>query len=211
MSEERERLCRVIVDIVLEHGHDGASEAAAARRAGLSEDAFYAQFESFDQAAVEIYRRNTAEFNGVVRSAYEGGEGWRDSLRAAAYGAARYIRDNPRWVRFGTVEMFRAGDMAQVERERQLHGLIDLIDAGRQELDDPESLDRTTAEATFGAIYESVVKEVSKGSAVGAVEAVPGLMYIAVRPYLGHAIAAEELTVPAPPEPAQAIAPGEVR
>jgi AcrR family transcriptional regulator len=130
MSEERERLSRAVVDIVLEHSHEGASEAEAARRGGLPEEAFYAYFESFDQAAVEIYRRNTTEFNGLVLGAYEGGNGWRNSLRAAAYAAARHIRDNPRWVRFGT----RAG-----------------------------------------------------------------MMYIAVRPYLGAEIAAEELTMPAPP------------
>jgi AcrR family transcriptional regulator len=199
MSDERERLSEAIVDVVIEHGHDGASVAEVARRVGLPEEAFYRHFESFDKAVLQIYRYRMDDFNSLLRDAYEREERWPDSLRAAGYVAARYIRDDPRIVRFSAIEMFHAGEMAQIERERPLQWMVDIIDAGRQEMDDPDELDRTTAEATFGAAYE-VVRQVIKSGNQSAEEALPGLMYMAVRPYLGHEVASKELTIPAPPE-----------
>ena len=74
-----------------------------------------------------------------------------------------------------------------------------MIDAGRRELDDPESMGRSAAEGVFGSIYEALVKEQQAGKGTeAAYEFVPELMYIAVRPYLGHDAAREELSIPAP-------------
>ena len=150
---------------------------------------------------LKTYQYCREEFNGLLFAAYEGERTWRDGLRAAAYAAAYYLRDHPDVVRFGTVEMFKAGLTAQSYRESHLQEMVDLIDAGRQELEDPESVGRGVAEATFGSIYEFIIKEVQsgRGTAHGE-EFVPDLMYLAVRPYLGHERAREELSIPPPEE-----------
>jgi len=146
------------------------------------------------------YWLHTDRFTAIVTAAFEEEDAWRDSLRAAAYAAARYLRDNPRIVDFGTVQLFQAGLLAQAQRESHLQLMVGMIDAGRQELDDPDSMTRSAAEAAFGSIYEAVVKRVQAGEGTGAAEAfVPELMYIAVRPYLGHEVAKEELEIPPPP------------
>jgi hypothetical protein len=151
---------------------------------------------------MDAYAHHTADFDTRLQAAYMRGRDWRESLRGAAYASAFYIRDNPRVVRFGTLILFQAGAMAQAERDRHLHRLVDLIDAGRQELDDPSALDRGVAEGIFGSIYETVVREQQrKASTASAVEAVPQMMYIAVRPYLGHEAAREELQIPPPADP----------
>jgi hypothetical protein len=91
--------------------------------------------------------------------------------------------------------------MAQAQRESHLQRMVEMIDAGRQELDDPDSLGRGVAEGVFGSIYSHLVKDVQAGKGTKAAEDyVPELMYIAVRPYLGHEAAMEELTIPAPRE-----------
>jgi hypothetical protein len=77
--------------------------------------------------------------------------------------------------------------------------LSDLIDAGRYELEDPSSVSGDTALAVVGGIYELMQKELSRGRGTGRAEDyVPQLMYIAVRPYLGHEEALKELSIPAP-------------
>lgn len=195
------RLAAATAELMATHGYERLSAAAIADRAGVTRAEFERRFEDVQDCVLKSYWHYTEEFNRRVYAAYETGGSWREGFRAAAYAAARYVRDNPQVVRFGTVEMFSAGLMAQAYRQSHLQQMVDLIDAGRQELEDPDSVGRGVAEATFGSIYELIVKEVQSGRGTGAAEDfVPDLMYIAVRPYLGHEVAREELTMPAPPE-----------
>jgi AcrR family transcriptional regulator len=197
----RDRICEGMIDLVIEGGNESATAAAASERAGVDVATFDRYFEGVEDCILQAYWKHTDEFTARVEAAFGAEESWRDSLRAAAYEAARYIRDNPRIVRFGTVQMFQAGPMAQAQRESHLQRMVEMIDAGRQELDDPDSLGRGVAEGVFGSIYSHLVKDVQAGKGTKAAEDyVPELMFIAVRPYLGQEAAMEELTIPAPRE-----------
>ena len=198
-EEERDRICEAMIDIVIESGNDGVTPEAAAERAGLERAAFDRHFESAEDCILQAYWKHTDEFTERVEAAFNREDAWRDALRAAAYEAAAYVRENPRIVRFGTIQMFQVGPMAQAHRESHLHRMVDLIDAGRREMDDPDSAGRGVAEGVFGSIYQHLVKEVQAGRGTGSAEEfVPGLMYIAVRPYMGHEVALEELSIPPP-------------
>ncbi len=197
---EWERICQAMIDVVIERGYEQTTIDAVVERAGVERAAFDSRFAGKEDCFMQTYRSHVADpFEVAVFGAYESEETWRDSLRACAYEAARFIRDNARECRFGSIEMMQVGPVAQAHRERQLHGIVDLIDAGRQELDDPDSIGRGAAEAALGSIYLTAVKELGKGNAEG-VGMVPELMYLAVRPYLGDEVAREELTIPPPPE-----------
>ena len=123
-------------------------------------------------------------------------------LRAAAYAAADFLSERPREVRFNVIAVLGAGEMVTARRDAYLRQLVDLVDAGRFELDDPDSLGRGVAESAIGSIFERMLRDVHRGGDVTDARAVvPELMYIAVRPYLGHEIAREELSIPPPPRP----------
>jgi AcrR family transcriptional regulator len=202
---ERERISEAMIDLVLEHGYEATTIEMVLERAGVGRGAFDRLFDGKEHLYLEIFWGVQAVFDRAVAEAFAAHEDWREALRASAYTAARYIRDHPREVRFGVVQMFAAGDLAQVYRERQLHGMVDLIDRGRQELDDPESMSRGVAEGVLGSIYGILIKELQSGAGVSTAESyVPEMMYLAVRPYLGHEVAREELTIPPPPEPGEA-------
>jgi hypothetical protein len=114
----------------------------------------------------------------------------------------RFIRSHPREARFGSIEMMEVGPVAQAYRERQLQHIVDLIDEGREELEDPGSVTRIAAEAALGSVYMAVVDAVRQTDqdTVAVLEAqLPHLMYLAVRPYLGEEVAREELSIPVPP------------
>jgi AcrR family transcriptional regulator len=200
-ARERDRICEAVIDVVLEFGNDNTDVETVIERAGVDRAAFDRHFLGLGDCILQAYWKSTNEFNALVRAAFEREGDWRGSLRAAAYAAARYIRDNPRRVRFGTLQLFQAGPIAQAERESHLHQMVDLIDAGRQELDDPDSLGRGVAEGVFGSIYELVVKSVQSGQGTRSAEdVVPEMMFLAIRPYLGLEAAIEELYIP-PPDP----------
>jgi hypothetical protein len=97
--------------------------------------------------------------------------------------------------------MLEAGEEAQVYRDRYVRRIVGLIDEGRAHHPEPDSLGDDVPLAAFGAIYEFLVRQFRSFDEIDRIERhVPGLMYLAVRPYLGHEAASDELSIPPPPE-----------
>jgi len=133
-----------------------------------------------------------------------------ERLRAAAYASARFFRENPRKVRFSVTGIILAGEKVQILREQHLKLMVDMIDSARAELLDPDSVSRAVAESIVGSIFGVLLKSVNEqGDARSAESFVSDLMYIAVRPYFGHAEALKELSVPPPPERTQGAEAGQ--
>jgi AcrR family transcriptional regulator len=199
-----ERLRQAVIDIVLAEGYDGLEVEAALRQAGFDRDEFDRRFEGKDDCCLKVYEANMADFDRLVFGAYEEHDAWRDGLRAAAYAAAGYLRTHPREVVYGEIQMREGSEMAQAIRDAYLQRIVDLIDAGRQELDDPGALGRSVAESVCGSVYGYLVRELQSGAGTRSAEdLVPELMYIAVRPYLGHEAARAELEMPPPHQEAR--------
>lgn len=190
------------VDLALAEGYEGTGVEAVIARAGVEPADFDRLFSGKQDLFLKTYEAIAGAFEEEVFEAFAAYGSWRDSLRAAAYTAARHFRDHPREVRFGIVQMTAVGDCAASYRDARLQAMVDLIDLGRNELDDPDSLTRSTAETALGSVYVALAKRLQQGQgAETAEDFVPDLMYIAVRPYFGQEIAEEELTIPAPAEP----------
>jgi AcrR family transcriptional regulator len=195
------RIRQAVMDLVVERGYDGTTKQMVIERAGVQCEEFEREFADLNECCMVIYRENIEDFNEAVFGAAEAaGDRWRDRLRAAAYAAARYIDARPTQTRFDMIQMLGFGDMAQAYRDRYLGQIVDLIDEGRTELPEPDSMSRDVAMGVFGSIYQFLLRELEgRREPVTAESFVPQLMYIAVRPYLGHDVAHEELTVEAPP------------
>lgn len=194
------RVRRAATEMVVEHGFEGVAVGAVVERAGLETDEFSERFVDLRDCCMQIYIANIEEFDHIVFGMVEREMGWRDRLRASAYAAVRYIQRRPIEARFNLIQMLTVGEGAQLTRDRYVERIIDLIDAGREELDDPSAVPRDVATGAFGSVYEFLVKQFHDGADISQLERyVPDLMYLAVSPYLGHDVAREELTVPAPP------------
>lgn len=204
-AAERKRVERAAFDLVLERGYASTTVEAVCERAGVSPEGFRRHFRDLQSCVGSVYTEINDEFDRAVQAAYETGEDWRSSLRATAYAAADFFAAHPREVRFCTVAIIDAGEMVAARRDANLQRFVDLIDAGRAELPDPEALGRSTAESAVGAIFERLLKNASRGGGVDTARAlVPELMYLAVRPYVGHAEALKEFSIsPPPPPPAE--------
>ena len=100
--------------------------------------------------------------------AYESCEEWPDRLRAVAYQVIEGLRNDPSRASFG-VEVLAAGDAARARRDMTMRVIASLIDAGRQEMEDPEAVPHTTAEALAGSAYGQIYSRVVRG----AVEELP--------------------------------------
>jgi AcrR family transcriptional regulator len=197
--QERERIEAAMFELVLEHGYPETTAEGVWKRAEVSRQAFHSHFPDLQSCVVAVYDRINDEFNRQVQAAFRASPDWRTSLRAAAYAAADFLVAHPREVRFCTVAIADAGEMVAARRDANLQRFVDLIDAGRAELADPTAVGREVAEAAVGAVFERLLRTASRsGDARRAHDLVPELMYLAVRPYVGHAEALKELSAPPP-------------
>jgi hypothetical protein len=183
-----------VIDLVLEGGYEDFDVERAVEMARFDRDGFDRLFDGKDDCLLRVYEANMADFDAAVFGAYEEQESWRDGLRAAAYAAARYLREHPREVVYGELQMREGSEMAQALRDNYLQRIVDMVDEGRGELDDPDSIGRGVAEGVCGSVYGYLMRELQSGAGTRSAEdMVPELMYIAVRPYLGPEVAQEEL------------------
>ncbi len=198
----RQRIGEAMVELVLQRGYEETTVEAVIERAGVDPADFERHFAGKQDCCLQIYLHNNKLFDERVQAAFAAEDNWRDALRAAAYVAADYYNEHPRRIRFNTIAVLGAGEMLAAQRDAYLQRLADLIDAGRYELADPDSVSRTLAESAIGSVFERVLRDLHRGGDdMQARDVVPELMYIAVRPYLGHEVALQELSIPPPPDP----------
>lgn len=191
-----------MIEVVLEHGYEGTTVEMVIERAGVQRSDFFRYYESKQDCCLQLFLEHIEEFDQAISEAVAEHDDWRDSLRAAGYAAGRHTRDWLPEARFDYLHMLEVGEIAQAHRDAYMERLVDLIDAGRQELDDPSSMSRDVATEVLGSVHRLLTKMLHEGDDMSSVnETTPGLMYLVTRPYVGEEAAREELTIPPPPDP----------
>jgi AcrR family transcriptional regulator len=190
-----------MVELVAEQGYKATTIKQLLQRAGVRRADFRRSFAGKEACFLEAYDEMSERFVTRVFAAFESEKEWRDGLRAAAYAAAHWIGEHPHEARYVVIEMVSAGEFAQTRREETLRGFVDLIDSGRKQLDKQDSVSRAMADGVVGGILGMLTKHLRRGAPVRPEDFVPDLMFVAVRPYLGHEAAREELSMPPPVVP----------
>lgn len=191
----RERIVAAMVELAAEHGLDATTVAMVCERAGVGRAAFDRNFTSKENCFLEVHGEIALEFCRRTSTAYAGPRGWHDRIWAGAWAAMRFLQEDAVRARFFVVAVNGAGSRAQARRDRVLQGLADMIDAGREELEEPHSVSRNTAEMISGAIYGTILIKVRDGAIERGEEFLAELVYMAMMPYLGARAAEEELLV----------------
>jgi AcrR family transcriptional regulator len=183
------------VELIAEHGFESTTVAMLCERAGVGRAAFDANFNGKEDCFLRVHGEIAAEFCQRTAGAYAGPRGWHDRIWAGAWAAMRFLQEDAPRARFFVVAVNGAGSRAQARRDRVLQGLADMIDAGRAELEEPESVSRSTAEMVTGAIYNTIFAKVRDGAIERDEEFLSELVYMAMMPYLGARAAEDELLV----------------
>jgi hypothetical protein len=136
-----------------------------------------------------------------VSRAYGSQQLWVDQLRAVAYEMLRFLREDEARARLMVIDVLRSTPKAIAIREHGMEALTELIDLGRRELADPESVPRTVAVVAAGTIYNRIHVGVEAGVETLGAALVRELMFTAVLPYLGIELALAELEAPEMPPP----------
>ncbi len=191
-SSERARLIEALIEVAAERGYAETTIEMVYTRAGLDRPAFDRHFRSKYDCFLSAWQEMNEECMHSVMRAYESERDWPDRLRAVASEVVGSLCNEPSRACFA-VEVLAAGDAARARRDMTMRVIASLIDAGRKEMEDPESVPHTTAEALAGSAYGQVYAKVVRGDTDDLPALVPQLMSAAVMPYLGVEAALEEL------------------
>ncbi|HEX5928344.1 MAG TPA: TetR/AcrR family transcriptional regulator [Solirubrobacterales bacterium] len=191
-SSERARLIEALIEVAAERGYADTTIEMVFTRAGLDRPAFDRHFRGKYDGFLSAWQEMNEECMLTVMHAYESEQDWPDRLRAVADAVVVSLRNDPSRACFA-VEVLAAGDAARARRDMTMRVIASLIDAGRKEMEDPESVPHTTAEALAGSAYGQVYAKVVRGNTEELPDLVPQLMSAAVMPYLGVEAALAEL------------------
>jgi AcrR family transcriptional regulator len=191
----RRRIALAMIELAAEHGVEPLTVVQICERAGVGRAAFDVNFGGKEDCFLRVHGEVALEFCQRTSEAYAQPRVWHDRIWAGAWGAMRFLQEDAQRARFFVVAVNGAGNRAQARRDRVLQGLADMIDAGRAELEDPESVSRSTAEMVTGAIYSTIMTKVRDGAIERREEFLSELVYMAMMPYLGARAAEEELLV----------------
>ncbi len=203
LRDERDRLHEALIGLCFERGFRNVELWALFERAGLDRAAFDRHFADLEDCFFKVFEAEIERCRREYAPAVEELTDWRERVRATLYALYRFIAADRRRAWFVVVDSRVAGERTRLLSDRLVESLFDLIDAGRAELDNPDSLSRATAEAVGGGIINQVYAAVARPTRLPPEEElVPELMYCAVLPYSALDAALEELYTPPPPNPA---------
>jgi AcrR family transcriptional regulator len=183
-SPERERIVEALIEIAAERGYAETTIELILDRAGLDRPAFDRHFRGKYDCFLSAWQEMNEGCMREMLEAFNSEESWPDRLRAVASEIINGLRHDPGRASFA-VEVLSAGDAARARRDMTMRVIASLIDAGRNEMADPEAVPHTTAEALAGSAYGQVYAKVVRGQADELPALVPQLMSAAVMPYLG--------------------------
>ncbi len=203
LEHERPVLERALLDEVVDCGFPDATIEGVCRRAGLRVSEFERQFDDLEDGYCEVLDVLMGRAFEQIFASIAKAESWRDMIRATAYAIHDFVDDDRRRARFMVIEVFHAGERAQLMRTDAVEILTGLIDQGRQELDDPGRVTRATAEALAGTMYAET-KLILERDEQRAYEHLPQLLFSVVLPYVGIEEAEHELDLVPPQAPVPA-------
>lgn len=193
-ARRRKALVRAMVEICDERGFREATPGLVAKRAGLDRPDFSRHFESIEDCFLAIWDVAFEDLGEKLLTAYTSQDVWQTRLRAAANELMRLLRKRSFPVaRVLTLNSDIAGRRAAKRRDQFLQSFAALIDAGRYETADPESIPPETAFALTAGIHHAIYARYLTGRENELPTLIPQLLCLVVTPYLGHEAGLAEL------------------
>ncbi len=198
-DSERDGIEAALVASVCERGFAETTVEAVCERAGVERAAFETHFADLEDGYAQLFERGANELLSAAAAAFATEADFASRIRAVAHAFYRFLAEDRNRARFLFVEIFSAGESAQLARDERMDGMYELIDQGRSELGESSSMSRATAEAIGGGVLHRIRVAIEEDDLEGIRKQIPQLMYGVVLPYSGSEQAMKELSIPPPP------------
>lgn len=197
-QNQRERMLLATAELVAERGYQKTTIELIAKTARVALSTFYEQFTSKEDCFLAAFDVAAARLRLRLEAAAGEGETWRERLRPALAELLRFVVEEPDTAMTLIVDGRAACPPALLRRDEALDRFASCLDTQvRAELPDGEAPPSAIAAAGIvGGIEALLYSRINRGETDGIESLLPSLMYFAVLPYEGQAVASEELAVP---------------
>jgi AcrR family transcriptional regulator len=193
---QRERLLAAMLRATAELGYREVSVQDVLDRAGVSRPTFYEHFENKEACFLAAFDTAAARLRKRLELAAEEGEGWRQRFRLGLEELLRFVAEDPDAAMSLIVDARAACPPALERRDELLDHLASCLDSMvRAEADPANAPSVIAAAGIIGGIEALLYARLNRGEAEDVQSLLPSLMYFAVLPYEGHAVASEELAL----------------
>ncbi|HYP56445.1 MAG TPA: TetR/AcrR family transcriptional regulator [Solirubrobacterales bacterium] len=182
---QRERILTALVDVVGEHGYNGATVAKITKAAGVSRRTFYEHFADKEACFLGAYEMVADHVVDSMRAAAASFEDWPRQVRAALATMLSFFRAEPELARLCVIEPIAAGGEIAARHRETLGRLAGILREGRPRAEGERSLPEVTEETLVGGIVSLIVREISAGRGEELDALLPDLVELVLSPYLG--------------------------
>lgn len=183
---QRERILNAMAESCATKGYNATTIADIVEPAGVSRATFYELFKDKEDcfhAAMEVA---LADAMGRILSAYSPDKPWATMVRDAAAAFLDLLADSPAFARMALVEAPSSGQRAFELYASGKRVLQSLLDRGRADPVEEESIPSSAGRAALAAAESLIVGQILAGNTERLRELLPDIVYIATVPYLGQ-------------------------
>ncbi|HEY2478877.1 MAG TPA: helix-turn-helix domain-containing protein [Solirubrobacterales bacterium] len=182
MSEERALLIRSTIGLAADVGYEPLSARAIAAAAGLSRRDFDAEFDGVEDCLTRALEVGTVTVVAEVRSAFEAAPDWAHGIHRAIEALCAFFVSEPGMTRLTFVEAFVPGRAVTRRGSTILTALARLL---RDRMPSDLPLGAVSAEASVGAIFTLLRKQVDSGVIADIPCLAPTLAWLVLSPSIG--------------------------
>ncbi len=188
-AEHRDRILRAVARLSREKGYADTSVADLVAAAAVTREVFYELFRNKEEAFLATQEMGLQESVANAAGAFFVGDTWPDRVWNGLEALITYVAGQPDLVYVDLVESYAAG-AAAIRRSfdnRMAYTLF--LEDGYRERPEAAALPRLCSEAIGGAILEVMRRQVLTGESERMLEVLPQLVYVALAPFVGPAMA----------------------
>ena len=201
---QRRRLLFAMVEVLCEHGLEGAQVGRVCKRAGVSRRTFYDLFVDREACFLAAFEFAIAQVAERVLPAFAGQGRWRERIRAGLTVLLECFDHDPGLARLCVVETLKGDPRVLAQRRQAIAALIAAVDQGRLEAKSTEP-PALAAESTVGGALAVIHTRLLDDDPRPLASLLNPLMSMIVHPYLGPSAARRELDLPVAPPVAAAF------
>ncbi len=181
---QRERILRAAAMVAAERGFGSLSIPAITSAAGISNQTFYENFASAQEAfgvALEILAERTL---AVVAAAIEAEEDWVEGVRAGLGALLGYLGEKPMLARLLFIEVLSAGPVALDRVEEDLDCLVEMFNPGAVPAEVGAPPPDVVIEAIGAGIFVVIQNEVAEERTEALPKLLPEIAFIVLAPIM---------------------------
>jgi AcrR family transcriptional regulator len=192
-ADQRARLLAAAAGVLSDGGYAGMTIARVCDRAGVSNSAFYEEFEDREACFLALFEGTVARATTAAVEACDGEEAWRDQVRSGLAGLLGFLDEEPQLAQVAVVDALGTGPRVLARRAQVLDLLAAVVADGRLEAPNGNESPALTADVVVGGAFSVIHTRLLDGDSGPLLALLGPLMSTIVAPYLGPEAASQEL------------------